>query len=98
MAARWPASRAAREAAGSIPDGPAVDADADGNVYVSSATGIQVVEPGGERIGEIRLPGAVNVAWSGARRNVLFVTAEKAVWAAVLHATGPVTQPTRQEA
>ncbi|MGZ6696167.1 MAG: SMP-30/gluconolactonase/LRE family protein [Solirubrobacteraceae bacterium] len=78
------------------PDGLAVDAD--GNLYASSPTGIAVSAPGGERIGEIRVPGAVNFTWGGAARNVLFITADTAVWAAVLHATAAPTPPTRQEA
>lgn len=79
-----------------VPDGLAVDAD--GRVYASSDTGVQVLEPGGERIGEIRVPGAVNFTWGSVGANVLFITADTAVWAAVLRATGPPTPSTRQEA
>jgi gluconolactonase len=69
------------------PDG--IKVDSDGRVYASSFAGVQVFSPAGELIGEIRLPGAVNFTFGGARRNVLFITTDTAVWAAVLNATGP---------
>jgi gluconolactonase len=69
-----------------FPDGLKVD-DA-GRVYASAASGVQVFDPGGELIGEIHLPGAVNFAFGGPGRNVLFITTDTAVWAAVLAATG----------
>ncbi len=78
------------------PDGLAVDAA--GDLYTSSPAGIDVRAPGGALIGEIRVPGAVNFTWGGAGRNVLFITADTAVWAAVLQATAPPSPPTRQEA
>ena len=61
------------------PDGLAVDAR--GRVYASAADGIHVFSPGGERIGEIELPGAVNFTFGGRDRDVLFVTADTAIWA-----------------
>lgn len=61
------------------PDGLAVDAH--GRVYASAADGIHVFSPGGERIGEIELPGAVNFMFGGRDRDVLFVTADTAIWA-----------------
>jgi gluconolactonase len=69
------------------PDGIKVD-DA-GCVYASSLSGVQVFDPDGDLIGEINLPGAVNFTFGGERRNVLFITADTAVWAALLNATGP---------
>ena len=50
---------------------------------------MQVFSPDGELLGEINLPGAVNFTFGGVRRNVLFITTDTAVWAAVLNATGP---------
>ena len=47
-------------------------------------------EPGGEPIGEIELPGAVNFAWGGPDRDVLLITTDTAIWAALLGAAGPV--------
>jgi gluconolactonase len=65
------------------PDG--IKVDSDGRIYASSPTGIQVLDPTGRLLGEIRLPGAVNFAFA---RNLLLITADTAVWAAVLHARG----------
>jgi gluconolactonase len=50
---------------------------------------VHVFSPEGDLIGEIALPGAVNFTFGGPDRNVLFVTADDAVWAAVLAVTGP---------
>jgi len=69
-----------------FPDGLKVDAD--GRVYASCFSGVQVFDPGGELIGEIELPGAVNFTFGGPDRNVLFITTDAAVWAAVLNAKG----------
>jgi gluconolactonase len=70
-----------------FPDGLKVDRA--GRVYVSSSAGVQVYRPDGELIGEIALPGAVNFAFGGPAGNVLFITADTAIWAAVL---GPTTR------
>jgi gluconolactonase len=69
-----------------FPDGMKVDSV--GRVYASSSSGVQVFAPGGALLGEIRLPGAVNFTFGGPGRNVLFITADDAVWAAVLEAKG----------
>ena len=69
-----------------FPDG--IKVDSEGRVYASSFGGVQVFSPAGDLIGEIDLPGAVNFAFGGADRNVLFITADDAIWAAVLNATG----------
>jgi gluconolactonase len=65
-----------------FPDGLKVDAV--GRVYASSFSGVQVFNPAGDLIGEIHLPGAVNFTFGGLGRNVLYITADTAVWAAVL--------------
>ncbi len=70
-----------------FPDG--IKVDSKGRVYASSSAGVQVFSRDGELIGEINLPGAVNFTFGGERRNVLFITTDTAVWAAVLNATGP---------
>jgi gluconolactonase len=44
--------------------------------------------PDGRRVGVIPLPGAVNFAWGGPGRNVLFITTDTAVYAAVLTTQG----------
>ena len=68
------------------PDG--MKCDADGRVYVSSASGVQVFSPQGDRVGEIPVPGAVNFCFGGPERDVLYITNDTAVWAAVLEAKG----------
>lgn len=70
-----------------FPDG--IKVDSAGRVYVSAFSGVQVFDPGGDLIGEIHLPGAVNFCFGGPGRNLLFITTDTAVWAAVLRATAP---------
>jgi gluconolactonase len=67
------------------PDGLAVDAA--GRVFASAVNGIHVFSPRGELLGEIELPGAVNFTF-GARDDVLFVTADTAIWAVLLEPSG----------
>lgn len=68
------------------PDGVKVD-DA-GRVYTSAADGVHVFDPCGDPLGVIRLPGVANFCFGGPDRNLLFLAAGDAVWAAVLRATG----------
>jgi gluconolactonase len=70
-----------------FPDGLKVDADR--RVYVSAPSGVLVLSPEGDLLGEIAVPGAVNLTFGGADGNVLFVTCDTAVWAAVLDVTAP---------
>jgi gluconolactonase len=65
------------------PDGLKVDADR--RIYASASTGLQVFDPGGELIGEIDLPGAVNFTFG---RDALFVTTDDAIWAAYIDPKG----------
>jgi gluconolactonase len=65
-----------------FPDGLKVGAH--GRVYASAASGVQVFAADGDRLGEITLPGAVNFTFGGPEANVLYITADDAVWAAVL--------------
>jgi len=69
-----------------FPDG--IKVDSQGRVYASSASGVQVYDSAGLHLGEITLNGAVNFVFGGAGSNVLFITADDAIWAAVLRATG----------
>ncbi len=69
-----------------FPDG--LKTDDRGHVFVSSASGVQVFSPLGDLLGEILLPGTVNFTFGGEGRNVLFITTDDAVWAAVLETTG----------
>jgi gluconolactonase len=69
-----------------FPDGLKVDES--GRVYVSSTTGVQVFSPEGDLLGQIDVPGAVNFTFGGADRNILFITADTAIWAAALDTRG----------
>jgi gluconolactonase len=69
-----------------FPDG--IKLDRDGRIYASSFSGVQVFDAGGELIGEIGVTGAVNFTFGGPGHNVLFITNDTAVWAAVLDAKG----------
>jgi gluconolactonase len=64
-----------------FPDG--IKVDAAGHVYVSAFSGVQVFNPSGDLIGEIRLPGAVNFTFGGSDNNIIYITADTAIWAAV---------------
>ena len=66
-----------------FPDGLKVDAD--GRVYSSSFSGVQIFSPDGELLDEINLPGAVNFAFAG---STLLITTDNAIWAAQLSAKG----------
>ncbi|HEY3241368.1 MAG TPA: SMP-30/gluconolactonase/LRE family protein, partial [Acidimicrobiia bacterium] len=68
-----------------FPDG--IKVDREGRVYASAFSGVQVFSPDGDLIGEIHLPGAVNFTFGGPDGNVLFITTDTAVWAAVLNAS-----------
>ena len=69
-----------------FPDG--ITLDSAGRVYASASSGVQVFSPQGDLIGEIRVPGAVNFTFGGLDRNILFITADSAIWAAVLNTKG----------
>jgi gluconolactonase len=64
------------------PDGLKVDRR--GRVFSSAASGVLVFDRTGDLIGEIHLPGAVNFTFGGRRGNLLFITADTAIWVAVL--------------
>jgi gluconolactonase len=78
--------RAFAEVSPGFPDG--IKVDAEGRVYSSSFSGVHVFDPGGERLYEIGLAGAVNFTFGGPGRDVLFITADTAIWAAALDAKG----------
>lgn len=63
--------------------------DADGNVWAGARPGVQVLTPGGERIGMIRLPETcANVCFGGQRRNRLFMAASQSLYALYVETTG----------
>ncbi len=61
---------------------------------------MQVFNPSGDLIGGIRLPGAVNFTFAGRPQgmvpgvdnNILYITADTAIWAATLQAAGTISQ------
>jgi len=69
-----------------FPDG--IKVDDEGRVYASAFSGVQIFDPAGERLDELELPGAVNFTFGGRERNVLYITTDSAVWAAVLNTKG----------
>ncbi|MGY1616756.1 SMP-30/gluconolactonase/LRE family protein [Geodermatophilus sp. SYSU D00691] len=68
------------------PDGLAVDEA--GRVYVCCPEGVRVLTPDGTLLGRISVPGAVNLSFGGRDRDRLFITADTAVWMAVLNTRG----------
>ena len=63
--------------------------DVDGNVWAGAAPGVMVVAPDGAQIGAIRLPEiCANVAFGGARRNRLFMTASQSLYAVYVGISG----------
>jgi gluconolactonase len=73
----------------SSPDHPdGLKADSAGRLYASFAGGVEVLSPAGAPIGAIEVPGAVNFCFGGPDRNILFVTADTAIYAAHLDAKG----------
>jgi gluconolactonase len=67
------------------PDGLKVDAG--GRVYASSPSGVRVLDPVGRPLAQIDLRGAVNFAFAGPGSDVLFITADDAIWAAHIDST-----------
>jgi gluconolactonase len=68
------------------PDG--LEVDRDGRIYASFADGVQMLSAEGHLLGEIHIPGAVNFTFGGPGRDVLYVTADTAIWAVALNTKG----------
>jgi gluconolactonase len=63
--------------------------DVDGNIWAGARPGVQILAPGGERIGMIRLPEVCsNVCFGGPRRNRLFMTASQSLYAIYVQTAG----------
>jgi gluconolactonase len=69
-----------------FPDG--IKVDRAGRVYASASSGVQVFSQAGDLIGQISLAGAVNFTFGGPGGQVLFITTDTAIWAAVLATAG----------
>jgi gluconolactonase len=85
-AARLTGGRVLADFTSEQPDG--IKVDERGRIYASAAGGVRILDEGGGQVGEIELPGAVNFTFGGPGRNVLFITADTAVWAAELDTKG----------
>lgn len=72
-------------------DGMAIDAA--GRVYVTTAAGVQVIDPRGKHLGIIRLPSvARNAAFGGTDRRTLYLTAVESLYRVQLLAEGPASR------
>jgi gluconolactonase len=66
--------------------------DADGNIWTSAKDGVHCYAPDGTLLGKVRVPeGVANVAWGGAKRNVLFICATTSLYAVRLRVNGART-------
>lgn len=80
-----------RQKDGGSSGGDGLTIDTSGNLYITSAMGIQVVSPDGKILGVIAFPEQpANVTFGGADRRTLFVTARKSLYSAAMEATGHV--------
>ena len=69
--------------------GDGLTIDTAGNLYITSALGIQVVSPDGKILGVIAFPEQpANVTFGGADRKTLYVTARKSLYAVSMEAAG----------
>jgi len=69
--------------------GDGLTIDAQGNLYITSAIGVQVFSPKGELLGVIELPEQpANVTFGGADRKTLYATARTGVYAVPMEAEG----------
>jgi gluconolactonase len=69
--------------------GDGLTVDTNGNLYITSALGVQVVSPEGKILGIIPFPEQpANVTFVGKDRQTLFVTARKSVYTASMEAKG----------
>jgi gluconolactonase len=70
-----------------VPDGMKVDSR--GNVYATASGGVQVFNAAGARLGVIAVPEVpANIAWGGADRRTLFITARKGLYKVSLGISG----------
>jgi gluconolactonase len=70
-----------------LPDG--IRCDTEGNVWSSAGDGVHVFAPDGVLLGKILVPQRVsNLCFGGPRRNRLFITATRSVYAVYVAATG----------
>jgi gluconolactonase len=69
--------------------GDGLTVDTNGNLYITSAMGLQVFDPQGTLLGIIEFPEQpANVTFGGPDRRTLYVTARTSLYAASMHAQG----------
>jgi gluconolactonase len=72
----------------SLGDGVAIDRD--GRLYVTSVTGVQVFDRGGQYLGTIQVPRTPsNVAFAGPNKRTLYITARQGVYKLQMLSQGP---------
>ena len=69
-----------------VPDG--IKLDAQGHVFTSSGTGVQVFTRQGDLMGEIIAPGVANFTFGGPNNDVLFILGDTNIWQAKLQVAG----------
>lgn len=80
-----------RQKPGESSGGDGLTIDTNGNLYITSSLGIQVVGTDGKILGVIGFPEQpANVTFGGTDRTTLFVTARKSVYSVPMEATGHV--------
>lgn len=78
-----------RQKNGESSGGDGLTIDTNGNLYITSSLGIQVVAPDGKILGVISIPEQpANVTFGGSDRKTLYVTARKSVYSVPMEATG----------
>lgn len=71
--------------------GDGLTIDTNGNLYITTALGLQVFDPSGKALGIIEIPEhPANVAFGGKDNQTLFVTARKSLYSVETSATGHV--------
>ena len=71
--------------------GDGLTIDTNGNLYITTALGLQVFDAQGKALGIIEIPEhPANVAFGGPQRSTLYVTARKSLYAVETEATGHV--------
>jgi gluconolactonase len=80
-------SRVLAEVSPGFPDGFRVDTE--GFIWTSAGDGVHCLSPGGALLGRIKVPESVaNVTFGGPRRNRLFMTGVKSLWAIYVNRQG----------
>ncbi len=73
-------------------DGMALDSE--GRVYVATGSGVQVISPKGQHLGTIETPELVrNLAFAGADRHTLYLTAVESLYRVGVLSQGPSDRP-----